>query len=174
MVDWVRVVRTWSIFLWELMRTLDGYHFAHPLRVRFAEVDAQQVVFNAHYLTYLDIAFAAYLKRGVQVWQEGLPRTVIARTTLEFKNSARYDDDLLVSVRTAHIGRTSLRVEFAVLRVVGESEELLATAETTYVYIHQDSKRPAPVPDDWRETILRYEGRTSLDPSAAEKREGDR
>jgi len=155
------------------MRTLDGYRFAHPLRVRFSEVDAQQVVFNAHYLTYLDIAFADYLKRGVQVWQEGLPHTVIARTTLEFKNSARYDDDLLVAVRTADIGRTSLRVEFAVVRVVGGTEELLATAETTYVYVDQDSKRPTPVPDDWRETILRFEGRSAPNPSAVDKREGD-
>lgn len=33
-----------------------GEPFAHRLRVRYAECDAQGVVFNAHYLTYLDVS----------------------------------------------------------------------------------------------------------------------
>ena len=40
---------------------------AHRLRVRWAEVDMQKIVFNGHYLTYIDTAIADY-------WREiGLP-----------------------------------------------------------------------------------------------------
>lgn len=35
---------------------VDGYHFSHRLKVRYSEIDGQKIVFNAHYLTYLDVA----------------------------------------------------------------------------------------------------------------------
>lgn len=35
---------------------LADYHFYHPLRVRYSEINGQKIVFNAHYLTYLDVA----------------------------------------------------------------------------------------------------------------------
>jgi acyl-CoA thioesterase FadM len=34
------------------------FRFLHRLRVRWAEVDLQKIVFNPHYLMYLDTALA--------------------------------------------------------------------------------------------------------------------
>ena len=36
------------------------FRFHEPLRVRWAEIDAQAIVFNAHYLMYIDTAIAGY------------------------------------------------------------------------------------------------------------------
>ena len=36
----------------------DDFRFFHPLRVRWAEVDMQKIVFNAHYLMYVDTAMS--------------------------------------------------------------------------------------------------------------------
>lgn len=36
------------------------FRFFHRLRVRWAEVDMQKIVFNAHYLMYFDTAIADY------------------------------------------------------------------------------------------------------------------
>ena len=36
------------------------FRFFERLRVRWAEIDAQQIVFNSHYLTYFDTAVAGY------------------------------------------------------------------------------------------------------------------
>ncbi len=36
------------------------YRFFERLRVRWAEVDMQKIVFNGHYLMYFDTAVAAY------------------------------------------------------------------------------------------------------------------
>jgi YbgC/YbaW family acyl-CoA thioester hydrolase len=36
------------------------FRFLHRLRVRWAEIDMQKIVFNGHYLTYLDTAVTAY------------------------------------------------------------------------------------------------------------------
>ena len=42
----------------DLTRT--DFRFFHRLRVRWAEVDLQKIVFNAHYLMYVDTAIADY------------------------------------------------------------------------------------------------------------------
>lgn len=131
---------------------MEDFRYRYALQVRWSEVDGQQIVFNANYLSYLDLAYAEYLRRELKLSQ-GLPSTVIAKSTLEFRQSAVFDDQLQVWVRTCRIGTTSMTVKFAVTR----EEELLFEAETIYVYVDQETKRPAPVPEDWRNTIEAYE-----------------
>ena len=41
---------------------ITGYKFTMPLRVRWAEVDRQGVVFNGHYLTYFDVGITDFGK----------------------------------------------------------------------------------------------------------------
>ena len=38
----------------------DDFRFFHSLRVRWAEVDMQSIVFNGHYLLYVDVAFTEF------------------------------------------------------------------------------------------------------------------
>ena len=38
----------------------NDFRFLEPLRVRWAEVDMQKIVFNGHYLMYIDTAVAGY------------------------------------------------------------------------------------------------------------------
>lgn len=130
---------------------MEGYRYHFPLQVRWSEVDGQRIVFNANYLSYLDLAFSEYLRRELKLC-DGMPQTVIAKSTIQFRQSAKFDDCLHVWVRTNQIGRTSLTVEFVITR----DDEPLFDAETIYVYVG-DEGRPTPVPDVWRETILDYE-----------------
>src|SRR5688500_8164138 len=124
---------------------------APSLRVRWAEVDMQNIVFNAHYLTYIDTAIAEY-------WREiGLPYPhgyverygndiFLRKATVEYLGSARYDDMLAVCCRVAKLGRTSMTFQFEIYR----DAELLISAEL--VYVNADSSmKAAPLPDDVRE-----------------------
>ena len=38
----------------------ESFRLAHTLRVRWAEVDPQSIVFNANYLMYFDVAATEY------------------------------------------------------------------------------------------------------------------
>ena len=38
----------------------EAFRFQHRLRVRWAEIDGQSVVFNGNYLTYFDVAVTEY------------------------------------------------------------------------------------------------------------------
>jgi len=130
---------------------------APSLRVRWAEVDMQKIVFNAHYLTYIDTAIAEY-------WREiGLPYPhgyverygndiFLRKATVEYLGSARYDDMLTVCCRVAKLGRTSMTFQFEIYR----DAELLISAEL--VYVNADSSmKAAPLPDDVRERVKKYE-----------------
>ena len=39
-----------------------SFRYFFPLSVRYNEVDAQGIVFNAHYLTWYDMAVSAYIR----------------------------------------------------------------------------------------------------------------
>jgi len=130
---------------------------APTLRVRWAEVDMQKIVFNGHYLTYIDTAIAEY-------WREiGLPYPAgyverygsdiyLRKATLEYLGSARYDEVLAVCCRVAKLGRSSMTFHFEIYR----ESEVLITAEL--VYVNADpAMKATPLPDDLRERVKRYE-----------------
>jgi len=51
----------------------EHYNFFHPFRVRYSEIDAQGIVFNAHYFTYFDTAITELI---TQVWRKYLPNPI--------------------------------------------------------------------------------------------------
>ena len=50
------------------------FRFFERLRVRWAEIDAQQIVFNGHYLTYFDTAIAGYWRALAMPYAETMAR----------------------------------------------------------------------------------------------------
>ncbi|HZW14383.1 MAG TPA: thioesterase family protein [Noviherbaspirillum sp.] len=135
----------------------EDFSYFHSLRVRWAEVDMQGIVFNGHYLTYFDVAFTEY-------WREtGLPnvlqqardgREMFARkATIEYQAPARFDDVLDIGVRCAGFGRTSVR--FVLEIYLGEQH--LISGELVYVYADTSARKGVPLPDEWRSVLTRFE-----------------
>ena len=52
--------------------TQSDFRFFHRLRVRWAEVDMQKIVFNAHYLMYFDTAIADYWRALALPYEEAM------------------------------------------------------------------------------------------------------
>lgn len=135
----------------------EDFSFFHPLRVRWAEVDMQGIVFNGHYLTYFDVAFTEYwratgLPNVMQQAREG--RELFARkATIEYQAPARFDDVLDIGVRCAGFGRSSARF---VLEIHHEDQHLIS-GELVYVYADTAVRKGVPFPEDWRETLVRFE-----------------
>ena len=74
------------------------YRFSHPLRVRWAEVDRQGIVFNGHYLAYFDIGITEYWRAIGYPYPDGLAEhgtdLFVVKATVEYHASAAYDDML--------------------------------------------------------------------------------
>ena len=71
------------------------FRFFHRLRVRWAEVDMQKIVFNAHYLMYFDTAIADYWRAMALPYEEAMLSLggdlYVRKATVEFNASARVD-----------------------------------------------------------------------------------
>ena len=50
----------------------EDFRFFHRLRVRWAEVDMQKIVFNAHYLMYFDTAISDYWRAMALPYEEAM------------------------------------------------------------------------------------------------------
>lgn len=133
------------------------FGFLHSLRVRWAEVDLQGIVFNGHYLTYFDVAFTEYWRAtGLPdvIAQASEGRELFARkATLEYLAPARFDDVIDIGVRCSGFGRTSMR--FAIEIHCGDAH--LVSGEIIYVYADTAIRKGIPVPDSWRAAIAGIE-----------------
>ncbi len=122
------------------------FRFLDPLRVRWAEVDMQKVVFNGHYLMYVDTAMGNWWRALALPYEATLAALggdlFVRKSTLEYLAPAGYDDALDVGIRFESAGTSSLRFVAAVFR----GEELLVHGEIVYVWTDAATRRPQPVP----------------------------
>ena len=143
-----------------MRRMKSDFRYHHDIRVRFADTDLQAIVFNANYLTYYDVAWTEYFRAVGFEWKELLALgvdTVLARTTMEFKSPARFDEILEVHTRVSKIGTTSLTFEFEIYPQ-GE-DRLINSASSLYVCVDPKTLKSTPVPELLRERIDAFEGR---------------
>jgi len=135
----------------------------HRLRVRWAEVDMQKVVFNGHYLTYVDCAVAEYWRAiGLAYPEDYLSKFgqdfFLRKATVEYLEAAHYEEELAVCCRVGRLGRSSMIFLFEIYRdAPGPAPSPLVTAELVYVNAEPRGMTPAPLPEELRERILRYE-----------------
>ena len=116
------------------------FNFFHRLRVRWAEVDLQRVVFNGNYLLYFDVAFTEYwratgLRDPIGQQKEGV-ELFVRKAQIEYHGSAGFDDVLEIGVRCAKLGRSSMTITIAIFR----GDEHLIDGELIYVYANAHEK----------------------------------
>jgi acyl-CoA thioester hydrolase len=135
----------------------ETFSFFHTLRVRWAEVDPQSIVFNGHYLTYADVAITEYFRALGIRYPEDLSRDggdfFAIKTVLEYLAPARFDDPLQIDIRVARLGRSSLSFAMGIWR----DEQALTSGEVIYVHAHSASRTSSPLPAWLREKILAFE-----------------
>lgn len=134
------------------------FRLFHRLRVRWAEVDMQKIVFNAHYLMYFDTAITDYWRALALPYEAAMHRLggdlYVVKATVEYHASARVDDRLDVAIRCSRIGNSSLTFTGAIFR----DEQQLISSEIIYVFADPATQTSRPVPAALRDALLGYEG----------------
>lgn len=117
--------------------------FRHELRVRYAEVDQQRIVFNAHYLNFVDEACDMWMRETLGDdhgdWDFDM---VLKKAEIVWSGTATWGDKLAIDVAVKRWGNTSFDVGFA--GSVGESP--VFEAVITYVSITPGTTTPIPIP----------------------------
>ena len=133
------------------------FRFFHALRVRWVEVDMQKIVFNGHYLMYIDTAVSDYWRALALPYEQSLHGMggdlFVVKSSLEYKASAVYDDLLHIGMRCARIGNSSIVFDGVVFR----GEQMLVKGELVYVYADPQTQTSKPVPQVLRDILLGFE-----------------
>lgn len=119
----------------------------HELRVRYAECDAQGIVFNARWFEYFDVAMTEFWREVIGGYSH-LPdslgiETVVAETGARFRGAGRFDDLLTFVIHVRRIGTSSMRVEIDAVR----DEALLCEGFIEYVFVDPRELRPVEIPE---------------------------
>jgi acyl-CoA thioester hydrolase len=116
----------------------------HEVRVRYVDCDMQGVVYNAHYLTFVDDAFDCWLRdldpafETIHGWE-----VMLKRADITWVGPARFGEILRIGTTVTRWGNTSFDAT-AVGTVDGRE---VFTSVVTYVTVDHDEYRPLPIPD---------------------------
>lgn len=131
---------------------MHGYRFSTPIRVRFAETDAQGIAHNAAYPVWFEVARVAYLEEycgGYQRLRDLGLEAVVLETHVRYLVPTRFDDRLLVHARCLDVRGARFRYEYAVER----GGELVADGWTSHATVDSATFRPTRIPAWLRDAI---------------------
>jgi acyl-CoA thioester hydrolase len=123
--------------------------FVHRVRPRYAEVDLQGVVFNAHWLTYFDEACTRFFEHmGFDAAKDFFETfdVMLVKAVLEWQGPAGFDELVDIGVAVSRIGAKSFDVRY----VAGVGERPACTGVITYVSVTPGTHDPTPIPDGLR------------------------
>jgi acyl-CoA thioester hydrolase len=133
--------------------TEPDYHDVFENRVRFAETDAQGIVFYGEYLTFMDEAFSAYLKAVGHPFDSFEDRgwdVHVVHAEVDYHASAEFADELVNGMRVSAIRRSSIEFDWICRQRDGER---VASGSVVHVAVDGDGET-VRVPDEFREAVL--------------------
>ena len=137
---------------------MDGFAFSTPVKVRFAETDAQGIAHNSNYFVWFEVARVEYLERyagGYQHLRDVGIEALVLETHVRYLQPARFDDRLVVHARCLDVRGARFKYEYAIER----DGQLIADGWTEHATVDSASFRPTRVPAWLSEAIASAESR---------------
>jgi acyl-CoA thioester hydrolase len=143
---------------------MTDFHFYHPIEIRYGDLDPQGHVNNARYMTYLEQARIAYIRR-LGLWESDSfldVGIILANAQITFQKPILFYDQIQVGVRISRLGNKSLTMQYQIVRI--ENGEIFADASTVLVTYDYHQQVTIPIPENWRTTIQSFESLDSIQP----------
>lgn len=143
---------------------VDGFSFSTPIRVRFADTDAQGIAHNSAYLVWFEVARVEYLRvfaGGYQALRDRGVEAIVLESLCRYRVPVRFDDELVAHTRCVGLRGARFRYEYAIVR----GDELVADGHTEHACVDAVTLRPTRVPDWLSESVASAEATAS--PSAS-------
>jgi len=120
--------------------------FEFPVRVYYEDTDAGGVVYHANYLNFYERARTEFLRSlGFEqdVLLEHNTAFVVRRCELDYLISAKFNDQLLISVEVEHLKRASIVFK---QKITTKEGNLLSTAQVVVVCVALEQMKPIAIP----------------------------
>jgi acyl-CoA thioester hydrolase len=122
-------------------------HRTH-IRVRYADTDQMQIVYNGKYLEYFEVGRTELLRACGLPYatfeREGF-RLPLTEAFCRYHAPARYDDMLIIESRVEDFVSPRLRIEYRIVREIDGI--LLVSGHTAHAFIRIDTGRPVRPPE---------------------------
>lgn len=129
--------------------TSDPIRYATEIRVRYDEADPMGFVHHANYFRYFEYCRTELLRTSGTSYKEveaSGTHVVVVRANIKYRNPARYDDLLTVTITIPRIKRASIDHEYQIHR----GGDLVCEAGLTLAVLDR-SGQVQPIPD-WMES----------------------
>jgi acyl-CoA thioester hydrolase len=130
--------------------------FSTRVQVRYAECDMQGHVFNAHYLTWFDMAHTGLLTEALGMSYGELVASgvdiVVAESGVRYLAPARFEDELEIGIELDPPTSSSLTSRFTIRR----DGEVITRGFLRHVCVSAKSMEKMPWPDEVRAAFVPY------------------
>lgn len=134
-----------------------AFRFRFPIRVRYAEVDPQAVVFNSRYLEYADIAVTEYWRAmGCRPGTADTPECHVGTATVRYLKPIRLDELIETRTRIERFGTASMTWS---VELHGDgADDLRAAIQLVYVGVDLQTGRSQALPEPFKARVRAFQG----------------
>jgi acyl-CoA thioester hydrolase len=130
----------------------EAYRHFTTITTRWADNDAYGHVNNTVYYEWFDTAVNRWLvEAGLLDIERGDPIGLVVQTGCSYFAPLAFPDDVDVGIAIERLGSSSVTYRVGVF--ASGAAQPAAQGHFTHVYVGRQDRRPAPLPDAWRERL---------------------
>ena len=134
------------------MSTRSDYRAERLIPTRWQDNDAYGHVNNVVYYSWFDTAVNAWLiEAGLLDIQHGGLIGLVVETGCNYSRSVAFPENVEAHLRIAHLGNSSVRWEVGLFTASHDGPA--AEGHFIHVYVNRDTRRPAALPEAWRQVL---------------------
>nr|WP_246246138.1 thioesterase family protein [Paenibacillus lemnae] len=134
---------------------MQTFHFSFPIKIRYCETDMLGHVNNVSYFMYFEqgrIEYFEHLNLTDELFSQKAV-SVVADLECQYLAQMYLKDPLILHVRVAEIGRSSMEIQYAIM----VKDQLKAAGRGTIVLVDTASGKSTPIPEEARRVISDFE-----------------
>ena len=124
------------------------------VRVRYAETDAEGVVYYANHFVYMEVGRVNFLRAlGLDraFWEQAGWGIVIVEASCHYHAPARFDDQLRIRAWVEEVRRSSFTFAYDITHA--QTGRLIADGRTVQVFVDLHNMRPTRLPPHIRDAL---------------------
>lgn len=131
--------------------------FRTEIRVRYADTDQMQFVYNGKYLEYFEVGRTELIRNSglsySKVESQGYQLPLL-EAHLSYVSAAFYDDILIIEASLHEIPKFRMRIDYKIFRK--SNDELVCEGYTEHVFVKKETKRPGRPPKFFIDAVKGY------------------
>lgn len=136
------------------LRSRDQYRHWTPIATRWHDNDVYGHVNNVIYYEWFDTAVNSWLiEVGLLDMDAGDPIGLVVETGCRYAAPLAFPQKIEIGLRVAKLGSSSVTYQLGVF--AAGVDAAAAEGQFTHVYVGRQSRRPVPLPQEWRHLLER-------------------